>query len=982
MFLCMLVVAFNLYAQNRTITGKVLDEKQIPVPGATVSGKGTRTAVVTNVEGNYSISLPASTTTLVITAVNFATKEVTIGSQTTINVSLVPSAQDLSDVVVVGYGSGKKRSDVVGSVSTVSGDRVAGRPTPNMIEGLQGQVPGLQVFSNSGEPSATPTIRINGVGSLTTSSTPLFVLDGIVVDPGSVLSLNPWDVESVSVLKDAAATSIYGARAANGVIFYTTKKGNPNRPQINLVTRYGVSNLIKQTEDLFNSLLTTDQFVNMLLVTGQQTQAQINNTLAGGVAKLSNNTKWYKTYYKENVPLYQADLNLSGGSGKTQYYVAGGYTKQEGLAYRSDYERFTLRTNINTNVTNWLRFGINAFGGYDKRQTNPYGTNNLNRGLALLTQPWYSPNDSTGKRYDFIPGVNRYHPEYLQEKIQSQGNNLQFNPTGYIEVNPLKGLIVRTQAGLDFYDYRTSSLRLPSYLGSLNNGQVTEDFARGALRTFTNTAEYKFNVSNDHSFTVLGGQEFIKNDYSYFVGQTSGQTDDRLVLLSSATQNTVSQSSKSQYSFFSYFGRLDYAFKSKYLLQGSLRRDQSSRFGKNVQGATFWSAGAAWKLKEENFMKNMWWVNDLRVKATIGTSGNSDIGDYAALAKVGANGVYNSTTGWGAADAGNPDLTWEKQRQINVGFQATIFKKLQIDAEFFQRRTTSMLMSVPYPFTSGFSSVLSNVGVLNNHGVNVGLKYDVLTKRDGFLSVYGNFGWVEQKVAELFQGRKSYSIPNTGVTWAVNQGVTFYYPIFSHVDPATGMPLWYVPNAGEGNTTTKKDPTQVTSVFSSNALLQNTGIKRYAPFNGGFGLQGGYKGFVITVDFSYSQGKYLINNDRYFYENPFQFAGYNQSVNVLDFWKKPGDVARFPKAGVQFTQFDSRLIENASFVRLKNLSVGYNVPTRYLGKVIKGIGFDVTFRNLITWTKYSGPDPEVDSNLSLGANPNTKQTSFGLRFTF
>jgi len=990
LFLCLLLGASQLWAQNRTIKGKVSDDKGMPLANASVVAKGSTSGTTTAADGSFTISVGPTVKVLVVTSLNFVAQEISIGNKTTLNVTLVSTSQDLEGVVVTTYGSPKKKNETPGSVVTVAATKLQNKPTANIFDALQGKVPGLQIYSSSGEPTNTPSVRLNGVGSLTTSSTPLYIMDGIPIDAGTVLSLNPEDFESVSVLRDASATSIYGSRAANGVIIFTTKKGSVRKSQINLQTQYGISNLTKPTEDLYNSFMNADQFKKFVVATGQQTQAGLDASLAA--APNLGDTKWYKVYYKDNRPTYQADLNISGGAGKTSYYVSGSYFKQEGIAWRSDYTRYTMRANINTDVTNWFKMGVNLFGGWDKRQTNPYGTNNLNRGLSLLSQPYLSPiNPATGQRYDFIPGLfgsGAYHPEYLQDKITADGNNLQFNPSGYLTVTPIKNVTLTSRAGMEFFDYRETRYTKPSFIGAtvggVTSGTVREIFDRATTRTITNTAEYKFTVAKKHNFSALGGQEFINNTATGINSKADGLTDDRLILLSNGPNAITATSYKTEYAYSSYFGILNYNLDSKYFLNASLRNDRSSRFGRALQGATFYAVGASWQAKKESFLSSVNWLTNLVIKASIGTSGNSNIGNYDNLAKSGSNvsTAYNGNTGLTVSDPGNPELSWEKQRQINVGFQATVFKRITIEAEYFNRKTTNMLLAVPFAFTSGFSSVQSNVGSLVNNGINVSLNYDAIVKRDASLSFYANLGYVNQKVTELFQGKQSYTIANTGVTWAVGQAVTFYYPVFSHIDPTSGLPLWYVPNAD--NTIANKDPKNVTTTFSSTGLLQNTGINRYAPFNGGFGLNGNYKAFSIAADFSFSQGKYLINNDRYFFENPSVFAGYNQSTNVLDYWKKPGDVTRFPKYGVQFTQFDSRLIEDASFIRLKTLTVAYSIPRSVLDrtKTITGVKFYVTFRNLLTFTKYSGPDPEVDQNLSLGAYPNTRQTAFGLNINF
>lgn len=976
----MLVVCLQLLAQTRTITGRITDAQGNGVPNASVTIKGTNSGTTTGADGSYTITLPANARTLVVSSIGFSNQEVAVGSGTNFTTTLQSSDAALDEVVVVGYGTGRKVGTIVGSVATVDARKIQDRPTANAFDALQGKVAGLQVFTSSGEPSQTSSIRLHGVGSLGAASTPLYVLDGIPIDGGSIISLNPNDFETVSVLKDASATSIYGSRAANGVIYITTKRGSANRPAtITLQTQYGQSNLANT--DFFTNFMNTKELTDFWVATNYRRRGQIDTLLR----QYPNDTEWYKAYYEENVPMYQADLAVSGGGGKTSYYISGGYLKQPGLAYRSNFERYTLRSNVNSTVNDWLRLGLNLSLGTDKRQTNPYGSNSTNRGLALLAAPFYSPYDADGNEvYGLIPGWARYAPKYLADKIQSSSNNVQFNPSGFIQITPIQNLTLKTQAGLEFQDFRTSSITLPSYIGSLDNGSGSESFERQVFRTVTNTGEYKFSIANQHNITALVGQEYIDNKTTSFSGSSSGQTDDRLILLSNGPNNRNASSGLSEYSYLSYFSRLEYNFRNKYYVDGSFRQDKSSRFGINNRTANFWAVGAMWRAGEEDFFDNMNWLSDLVVKASIGTSGNSSIGNYLSLPLVGTN-TYDNGTGWGISAPGNPLLGWESQLKTTVGVNFGLFDKARIEVEYYNRITKDMLIGVPYPFTSGFSSITTNVGSLKNSGVDVTIDADVYKRGDNFITPYVNFNYNKNEITDLFQDKNYWIIPNTGVSWAIGQPVSYFYPVFAGVNAQTGNPEWYLPNSNPDEiVNSRQDPSAVTSVFNTANLQQNTGINRYPPFNGGFGLSAGYSGFFASTDWSFSQGKYLINNDRYFFENPNQFPGFNQSRTILDYWQKPGDVTTFPKYGVQFTQFDSRLIEDASFVRMKAVTIGYNFPSSLMSKTgfLKGSRFYVTGRNLVTFTKYTGPDPEVDSNLTLGVNPNTKQIAVGLDLTF
>ena len=989
LFILMLVLlnAINIaYAQERTVTGTVSQKSDgATLPGVTVSVKGTKIVGTTNQAGKYSIKSPSNNSILVFSFIGMDKVETTVGTNPVLDIQLVSSSQTLDEVLVVGYGTAKTAGTIVSSVATVNAKKLQDKPTANVLDALQGKVAGLQVYTSSGEPSQLSSIRLHGVGSLGASSTPLYILDGVAIASGTVLDLNSNDFESISVLKDASATSIYGSRAANGVIFITSKKGTTNTDaRIVLTTQYGVSSLANT--DYFNKFMNTKQLTDFWIATGYQTQAQVTSLLT----TYPNDTKWYKYYYRENVPTAQGDLSISGGGGKTTYFISGSYFNQEGLAVRSKFDRYTLRSNITSKANDWMTVGLNLTAGYDLRATNPYTSNSLNGGLAMLAQPFYSPYDANGVAYpDLIPGLGRYNPAYLaDEAVNYASNNVQVNGNTFIQLTPFKGLTLKSQVGIDAYDNRITNLRKPSYLASLNNGSVTESFYRSVTQTITNTAEYKFDLTSKHKFTLLAGQEGISNDYTYFAGASTGQTDDRLVLLGAGPTGFAVGSSHYQYAYLSYFGRTEYSLDDKYYFDASVRNDQSSRFGKDNRSAIFYSGGLMWNAKKESFLKDIEILSGLNLKASYGTSGNSELsglgltnnGNYASLATVSTN-IYNGGTGWQINTSGNPDLGWEKQTLLTLGAKIGILKdRVRLNVEYYNRSTSNMLISVPYPYTSGFSSVLSNVGTLKNTGFDITFDFDLVRGNDFYITPYTNFNFNNEKVTSLFQGKNYWIIPNTGVCWVVNSPVMFFYPIFAGIDPADGKPMWYT----QGTDKTVKTETATTKVFTSASLEQNTGIKRNAPFTGGFGLNAGWKGLTIQADFAFALGKYLINNDRYFTENPNVFGGYDQSTTVLDYWKKPGDVTQFPAYSQQFTQFDSRLIENASFMRLKNLSIGYSIPSAILKRtnVIKNFKVFVTGRNLLTVTKYTGPDPEIDSNLTTGANPNTKQYTVGVEITF
>jgi TonB-linked SusC/RagA family outer membrane protein len=981
LFSLFLLMSSLAMSQTKQISGTVSNKEDgLPMPGVTVSVKGTTLGSNTKVDGKYSISV-SENQILVFSFIGMKSQETPVAGRTTIDIVLESDLMNLDEVVVVGYGTGKKIGTVPGSVAKVTAAKIADKPSANILDALQGKVAGLQVYTSSGEPSQLSSIRLHGVGSLGASSTPLYILDGNAIDPSTMLTLNSNDFESVTILKDASATSIYGTRAANGVIYITTKRGTTDtKARIKVNAQYGSSSLAN--EDFFNTFLNTKQLTDFWIETGYQTQTQVDATLKA----YPFDTKWYKTYYKKSAPTYQGDLSISGGGGKTTYFISGSYFFADGLAQRSAYDRYSLRSNISSKANDWLSVGLNLAASTDKRQTNQYGSNQLNRGLAMLRQPFYSPVDTLGVKYpDMIPGMNGYNPEYLAEKIPSVAKNSQLDGMTYLQLNPINGLTIRTQAGIDAYDQITSSKQMPSYKGSLWNGNATENFGRNVTLTTTNTIEYKFDLMRRHNITLLAGQEGIKSTSTSFMSYVGGLSDDRLMLLGAGTSATRNVSSgKSEYAFLSYFGRLDYSFNDKYYFDFSVRRDGSSRFGKQSRFANFFATGLMWNAKRESFLENVAFISSLNFRASIGTSGNSEISNYANLATVGTN-LYNGASGWSISSPGNAALSWENQLKTTIGIKfALLNDRYRFNIEYYNRSTKNMLVDVPYPYTSGFGSITSNVGTLKNTGIDITIDFDIIRRKDFYVTPYVNLNYNKNEVTKLFNGLNFWSIPNTGVCWIVGQPVSFFYPYFAGIDPADGSPTWY--NPGTDPTLTSKETT--TKTFVSPGLNQFLGKPRYSPFTGGFGLNVGWKGIALQSDFAFAYKKYLFNNDRYFFENPTSlgFAGYNQSTRILNYWKQPGDVTEFPRysTSLLWTQFDSRLIEDASFMRLKNLTLSYSLPESLMRKTkfFSGARIFVTGRNLLTFTRYLGPDPEVDSNITLGANPNTKQFSFGAEISF
>ena len=969
---CLFIGIGLVTAQVTKVTGTVISEEDgLPVVGASILVKGTAVGTVTDMDGKFQLpNVPNSAKTLVISFIGMQSQELPI--KQTMNVILKPDTETLEEVVVLGYGSGKKIGSIVGSVAKVNSEKLSAKPVANAMDALQGQVSGLQVYTSSGEPGSSSSSYIRGVGSLTADNEPLYVLDGTPVSSSVMVMMNPNDFESVTVLKDASATSIYGSRAANGVIYITTKRGKiGEKAVITASGNYGTARLARRVSNPMNST----ELLNYQLSHGIIKQETYDKYINSGI-----DTNWEDYFFKDDAPTYQANLSIQGGSNKTMYYVSGSYYFQDGITPRSEYNRYTFRSNLESRPTDWLRFGANFGATYDEQQTSLFtyqGSNNLNGGIfgTILNPTYYNPYGEDGSKLDVIPGLNRYSPYYLSDKQPSSSNTAQLDGTAFIQLNPIEGLTIRSQFGIEAYDFRQTSKRLASHPNATQGGYTYEAFRRNAKLTITNTAEYNFKIKDIHDFTILIGQEGIKNDYQRFGSETTGQSDDRLSMLEAGTAATLLGADENDlytYQFLSFFGRINYALNDKYFADFSIRNDASSRFGKDNRNAIFMSGGLMWNMKKESFLEDVNFLSDLKLKASIGTTGNSSIGNYDHLALVGTN-LYNAQGGWKINTPGNGDLGWEKQTLANIGIEASFWNKYRIELTYYNKKTSNMLMDVPVPYTSGFSSITQNVGSMTNSGVEIAVSLDLLKTKDWFVGFNMNYAYNKNKITELFYGYDEWAMPNYLVSYNVGEPVQYYMAEWAGVDPADGQQMWYIP--GTDGETTKE--------YDEERLQQATGKKRYAPHNGGFGLNVSWKGLSLNADFAWVLGKYMVNNDYYFAANPYNFAGYNQSKDVLNEWKEPGDITDIPAYG-NVMQFDTHLLENASFLRLKNISLSYILPKNWLlpTKVIQGVRIMATARNLFTITNYKGADPELDTNLTYGAYPNTKQFTIGAELTF
>ncbi|MBQ2919056.1 MAG: SusC/RagA family TonB-linked outer membrane protein [Bacteroidales bacterium] len=988
LFLTALAVMISsvAFAQKLTVTGNVTDASNgEPVIGGTVHEKGTMNGVTTDIDGNYSISVPKNAI-LVFSSIGYQTTEILVDGRAQINCELPTDAEVLESAVAVGYGSAKKVGTMVGSVTTVKSEALANAPSSSALDVLQGQVAGLAVMTTGGVAGDNNvSMTLHGVGSLGSSSTPLYIIDGVQASSSAIMSMNPNDIASISILKDASATSIYGSRAANGVVFVTTKAGAYNsRATVTVRSQAGISTLADFT--MYKNMMSGPELKDFLVRSGLMTPQQIYDkfTSKGWDA----NTEWYKYFQQFNNPQFQNDVSVEGGGDKVAYMIGASQFHQRGTAFGNFYDRYTVRSNVQGRPKDWLKVGMNV--AFSMEQTAGAGfwgnsgstSNNTYGGLSYVKNPLIPAVDENGNVPEMMWADGDYNTRYLIDQQPQQTDYYNLLGSFNVEIEPFKNFKIASRAGIDAYTSRYGYTLYPSADFAAGSGSRQRSSGLGYAATITNTIEYSFNIANAHNISLLAGHEGVANYAESFSASSDELSDDRLLNLQNGSKTTFDISeSMSQSRFLSFFGRVDYSLLDRYYFDASIRNDACSRFGVNNRNATFWAVGGMWKIKNEDFLYGVSAINDLNLKVSYGTQGNASIGDYQHLGLVTESGKYMDASTKFLVRPQSPNLTWENQALLTIGVNGRIFNRFDFNIEFYDRTTTSMLMDVPYNYTTGVSSLKENVGSLSNRGVDITLGVDILQGKDYYLRASTTFNYNSEKVTSLFNGLDRWEITGTGIAYVVGKPQMFYAPIYAGIDPADGAPMWYLPGDNVDVTTMN----ETTKKFDEATLTQNTGKRYTPPVYGGFSIGGGWRGFSLQADFSYVLGKTLINNDGYFTSNPNVFAEQNYHKGVADFWTPENTDAKYPDWSKGYKlEMDTHLYEDASFLRLKNLQVAYSLPKRFLAGQNVLNGFKVTFtgRNLLTATKYSGIDPEVNSNLSLGRLGNSKQYLFGVELTF
>ena len=957
-----LLISFwgHAQAQNRVrITGTVTSsEDNQPLVGAAVidsAGNG----VITDLDGHYEI-IADSASKLVFSCFGFLDVEKTVPDMDPciLDVALETETLKLEDAVVIAYGV-RKKGTVTGSVSTVKADKLENTPVPAFDQALQGQVAGLSVLSSTGEPSASATMVIRGTNSINSGTAPLYILDGVAISASDFNTINPADIESMSVLKDASSTSIYGARASNGVIVITTRRGrNMEKANVSLKAQFGVSSIAYGNWDLMN--------------TAERIQYEKETGMDAGqdYALLSQtDVNWLDAVFNKFAILQNYEVAVSGATDKTNYFVSGAYYNQDGIAPASGFERYSFRTNFEQRLGSKVKMGVNMMLNYQNIQQADEGNYTLVTPIsaARFMLPYWNPYREDGSLASISDGSWKGQGQNPLEWIAN--NPMKYRKykalaMGFVEADLYTGLTFRSQFSADYSHSTGFGQSFPSYTPNLGEGTASRSSSDVLNLQISNTLTYKFNLSNIHDFTFMLGQEGENYHAEGFSVTGKGQTNDLLTDVAFATRVTSwSSYADSDYARVSFFGRGEYSYSNKYFLEASVRTDGSSRFGKNNRWGVFGAVGFMWNLRNEDFAAPARdWLTNAQISFSSGTAGNSSIPNYEHMELLGGFGNYVGDSAMRPTQPGNEDLTWESCWTTNLGFHAGFWNRLNVDLEFYNKYTTDMLMAVPlsYAQSNGYGYRWENVGGMVNTGVEFNLAADILRIGDFSWNVNANFGYNLNRITELYNGVTEYENANTNTKLVVGHPLgEFYMNRFAGVNPANGDALWY---DKDGN---------ITNVLrdSDRVLL---GKSCNAPFQGGFGTVFSWKGLSVSAQFSFVAGRYMVNNDRYFDESNGRFATYNQSRRLLERWKQPGDITDIPRHGV-FTEFDSRLLEDASFLRLKNLMVSYTFPK---------VRIYLQGQNLFTVTGFSGLDPEGVANIYAAQYPMSRQFTFGLDLMF
>jgi TonB-dependent starch-binding outer membrane protein SusC len=999
MLLCM-----PLFSQNRSVSGKVTDDKGAPIANASIMVKGTNVGTTSDASGNFRIALPAGARVLVISSVGMSSQEISVGTQDSYNVSLASVDKDLEEVVVIGYEIKRKR-DIAGATSSVKGGDIAIRPVGSFARAMQGQMSGVQVLSNNGIPGGNVTVRIRGVGSINAGTQPLYIVDGVQLVSGNanqltsgnagentissnlLNSINPDDIESIDVLKDPASASIYGAQAANGVVIITTKKGKQGKTKVSFTAYAGISRKIKKLEvTTANELaqLAYESYVHRYGANSTTTLNWVNQTLptiggtvdkgvVSGVPNYDYQDLIFRNGFTQNY-----DLSFSGGNEKTTFFFSAGYNKINGHVIASDFQRGSTRLNLDHKINNKLSVAVNLNLSTFTQNGNPTG--------GAFANPVRSG-------YMFWPSNAPYNPDGTINVSQASQFGSLANPLGAATYNIFFSNNKRLVGGTTFTYAITPHLRFRSSWnldwsyneekqftspkipdGAGVNGAVAK--ASRQIRDWqTNqTLNYNRTFNNVHAVSGLAGFEYRYNLNTSFAASGQGVPSPDFTTLSSTATPTGTSEGYSDFKLTGLFAKLGYIYNDKYIANVTIRRDGSSRFGANTKFGVFPAASLAWRISDENFMKRFSNNNELKLRLSYGVTGNQNIGNYDNRALFGLVGDYEGFPGAAPTQLAVPDLSWEENASWNFGLDYSFFgKRITGQVDYFMADRRNLLLAFPLPQTSGYTSISRNVGVLRNRGIEVEITSQNFKSRNFSWTTNLNFTYVKNKVKQLNEGQKQL---NTAVVVGRQLNSIYTYK-FAGINAADGRPMYY-DSLGQ--------MIYVPALRDRYYLDATSDPTWYGGLTNTFN----YKGFELRFQVQFQGGNYVQNSDAPFMQRAGSTSDRNQLKSQMLRWQKPGDITYVPRpwqggtqTGAQsVTFFSDRFWERGDYARLKEVTLTYTLPKSIVSRLrLTGASFYVSALNVYTWSDYTGYDPEVAGS-DFGSYPQAKQTTFGVNLNF
>ena len=1009
-----LLMVFQLWAQERVVSGKVTSaEDGSSLPGVNVVLVGTAGGTVTDVEGNYKLTVPSSGGVLRFSFIGLVSQEIQIGGSTNMDVKMAQDVQQLSEVVVVGYGTQIKQ-DLTGNIAQVKGSELSSIPVASFDQAIQGKAAGVFVEAGTGKLGQGIKVRIRGSSSVSAANQPLYVIDGMPITSASqssaegqtnpLVDINPNDIESIEILKDASASAIYGSRAANGVVLITTKRGKSGKTNFEIGYFAGFSSETGRRE-----FLNTAEYVQLFTESnGGMTQSLTNRFNRYGAAPPGSpaaswatpgapgyvDTNWQDQVFRDDAGINQLDISASGGNEKTKFFISGSNSNQRGIIIGNDLDRINGRINLDHQASDKFNLGMNfsIARTFNKRLAED---NNFNTPIQIVALSPMTPvidprTDLISGALDLNTGVpNSNYPIYynpLLDNAYAKQTTLVFRNLGsvYGEYKFTEGLTFRSDFGYDlltqneerYFGKETS--RNSSAPNGLGNNAWTQVFNY----TTNNFLRYQKNVKN-HALEAVGGMTYQESNRKYSNVEAQQFPSNAYKKITSAADITSGTSNESAFSFLSYFARANYKFKDKYLLTLSGRVDGSSRFGADNRYGFFPAASAGWIISEESFMSNDKVMDFLKLRASYGLTGNAEIGNFAALGLYTGGSGYAGIPGQRASQLENPDLRWEQTAQLDVGIDFGFFEsRITGQLDYYVKKTNDLLLNVNLPGNSGFRTQIRNVGELENKG------FEIVINTENFVgdfkwSTSFNFARNRNKILDL-QGQVIQGSFISRAQEGEPIGI-FFSPKYAGVDPANGDALYVLVNS---------DGTQTTTNDYNEATQMKVGDPN-PDFIAGLTNTFKYKGVDFSFLFQGVFGNQVYNGGGIFMSANGDFFD-NQTKDQLRRWQKPGDITDVPQArlfGGNGVGESSRYITDGSYIRLRTITLGYNLPASVLSKAnLTKLRVYVSGQNLLTFTDYEGWDPEVNSDTYAGNNvnqgidfysaPQAKTITFGINIGF